>query len=193
MVEPTAPQSELKTYLVHFRQHWKLLDFCLQELESLADKNGVTKEQLYVNDPNSFDPKVNPTVYVRLPSDEVCKKIAARSVLIKEIIDVFSEEKLSRKSRERSWEREAATEEAKTEEEKKIEKQNADPMVMNYELLVANTDAARLIPHLTQGKKPKFMLEGIDASSALLSRLPSLSSSKSMISKRKMSTLITLN
>ena len=63
-----------------------------------------------MNDPDSFDCKVNPTVYVRLPSDEVCKAIVHRSVLIKEIIDVFSEEKLSRK-RERSRDREIPKEE----------------------------------------------------------------------------------
>ena len=77
--------------MVHFRQHWKHLDFARQELESLADLHGVTKEQLFVNDPDALDMKVNPTVYVRLPTDEICRSIMARSVLIKEFIDVFSE------------------------------------------------------------------------------------------------------
>lgn len=53
--------------------------------------HGVNKDQLYVNDPAMLDMKVNPTVYVRLPSDDICKKMVARSVLIKEIISVYSE------------------------------------------------------------------------------------------------------
>jgi len=87
---------------VHFRQHWKHLDFARQELEALADMHGISKEELFVSDPALIDMKVNPTVYVNLPSDEVCKAIVTRSILIKEIIDVFSECQLTRKSRERS-------------------------------------------------------------------------------------------
>ena len=67
------------------------MDFARQELESLAELYGVAKETLFVRDAALLDMKVNPTVYVRLPNDDVCKKIVARSVLIKEIIDVFSE------------------------------------------------------------------------------------------------------
>ena len=77
--------------------------------------HGVSKEQLFVNDPDSLDMKVNPTVYVNLPSDEICKQIVNRSILISEIIDVFAEAQLTRKSRERSRGRDQEVEE----EEKK--------------------------------------------------------------------------
>lgn len=72
--------------------------------------------------------KVNPTVYVNLPSDEICREIASRSVLIKEIIDVFSECQLSRKSRERSRERDQAktSEEVKTDPQPKDEKKSEE-------------------------------------------------------------------
>ena len=86
--------SEPDVYLVHFRKHWQHLDFCLQEIESLADMHGIKREQLYASDPAEFNPKVNPTIYVRLPSQDVCKQIVARSILIKEIIDVFASTKL---------------------------------------------------------------------------------------------------
>ena len=68
--------------------------------------HGIDKDQLYVNDPSTLDMKFNPTVYVRLPGDDICIQIVARSVLIKEIITVYSEAQLTRKSRERSRERE---------------------------------------------------------------------------------------
>ena len=59
--------------------------------------------------------KINPTVYVRLPGDEVCKQIVGRSILIKEIISVYSEAQLTRKNRVRSRDRDDNGEE----EEKK--------------------------------------------------------------------------
>jgi len=36
-----------------------------------------------------------------------------------------------------------------------------DPIQFNYDLLVSNTDVARLTPHLSQGKKLKFSIEGV--------------------------------
>ena len=57
--------------------------------------------------------KVNPTVYVNLPSDEVCRQIVGRSILISAIIDVFAEAQLTRKSRERSRGRAEQEEEEK--------------------------------------------------------------------------------
>ena len=168
MVEPKAAESKGKVYLVHFRQHWKHLDFARQELESLAELHGICKEDLFVNDPNALDMKVNPTVYVNLPSDEVCRLIMARSVLIKEFIDVFAQVQISRKSRERSRERETidkAEGEEEVKEEEVKEKSGAidkdDTMPFNYDLLVAKTDVARLQPIISQGKKLKFSLEGI--------------------------------
>ena len=83
--------------MVHFRKHWKHLDFCLQELEALADICGIKTENLYA-EPDSkskFEPKINPTIYVKLPSVDVCKRIVARSTLIKEIIDVYATSQLA--------------------------------------------------------------------------------------------------
>ena len=134
-------------YLVHFRQHWKHLDFARQELESLAEMFGVARDQLFVDDVATLDMKVNPTVYVRLPSDEVCRQILTRSILIKEIIDVFADVKLSRKSRERSRDRDPAA--AIDEEGARLRSESEESLVFNYELLVACTDLARLTPHLT--------------------------------------------
>ena len=62
-----------KVYLVHFRQAWKYLDFARNELESLSSLFGVKTDELYVNDMSQFDMKVNPTCYVYLPNDEVCR------------------------------------------------------------------------------------------------------------------------
>lgn len=90
MVESLQSNSTSRKYLVHFRQHLKHLDFARQELEALAEMHGVRKEDLFVS-ATSSDLKLNPTTYVRLPNDEVCRQILKRSILIKEIIDVFSE------------------------------------------------------------------------------------------------------
>lgn len=76
--------------------------------------------------------KVNPTVYVRLPSDEVCKEILKRSILIKEIIDVYSECQLERKSRERSRGSSPAAEETGKIEEKKKVKEAPEDEDENY-------------------------------------------------------------
>ena len=115
MVEASTNGLNMKKYLVHFRQHIKFFDFAKQELESLAGLYGVSKEQLYVNSDAIFDLKENPTIYVYLPGDETCHQIMSRSVLIKEIIDVFSEVQLERRTRrERSRDQ---MEENKTEDD----------------------------------------------------------------------------
>ena len=139
MVEAIGGGPNLKRYLVHFRQHVKYFDFAWQEVESLASMHGVSREQLFVNDPALVNLKINPTVYVNLPSDEVCKQIVARSVLIKEIIDVFSEVQLTRLLRERSREEEEAAENQASEETKQAPK-TQKPVQYNYESLVSNTD-----------------------------------------------------
>lgn len=161
MVEAVShggPSTTMKQYLVHFRQHWKYLDFARQELESLASMHGVSKDELFVRDPALLDMKVNPTVYINLPSDQVCKQILARSVLIKEIIDVFSEAQLTRRSRERSSEKvEGEAVAGGTEAQEGA----VNPLQFNYELLVANVDQERLTPIISQSKKLKFDIEGV--------------------------------
>ena len=72
MVESTTKLNS-HVYLVHFRKSWQYIDFCLQELEALANLHEVTAEKLYAQDKNSIDLKVNPTVYVNLPSADVCR------------------------------------------------------------------------------------------------------------------------
>ena len=113
--------------------------------------------------------KINPTVYVRLPSDEVCQQILKRSILIKEIIDVYSECQLERKSRERSRSPEQAT--AKVEEEKKSNAGACDDefdenypysaLTHSYETLRERVDMERLTKNIFPGKKFRFSLEGI--------------------------------
>ena len=73
-----------KTFLVHFLKKWKYLDFCLGELEALAEMNGVKKEELYANniDTTKIDLKMAPYVYINLPSVDIAQKIQERSVLI---------------------------------------------------------------------------------------------------------------
>jgi len=44
---------------------------------------------------NSIDIMKNPLVYVRLPNEDVAKKIQERSVMIKEIVTVLSRAKSS--------------------------------------------------------------------------------------------------
>ena len=113
MVEST--QQQLNVYLVHFRKHMQHIDFCLQELEALANLNGVTVDKLYAQDPSNIDVKVNPTVYVNLPSVEICKSIVSRSILIKEIIDVFAESSLEPVAKPRQLEDVSQQEESKGE------------------------------------------------------------------------------
>jgi len=66
-----------KVFLVHFLKKWKYLDFCLPELEALADMHGVTPATLYHerNPRASIDIKKSPMVYVNLPSEGVAQQI----------------------------------------------------------------------------------------------------------------------
>ena len=93
MVESTNQKSS-KVYLVHFRKHYQHIDFCLQELEALANMHGVSADQIYAQDMTGIDLNVNPMVFVNLPSVDICRKIVSRSILIKEIIDVFAQTEL---------------------------------------------------------------------------------------------------
>ena len=81
--------------MVHFFKKWKYLDFCLNELESLAQMNGASLANLYHprNQKKDIDLKKNPCVFVNLPSESVAQKIQSRSVMIKEIINVLAEAK----------------------------------------------------------------------------------------------------
>lgn len=80
---------------MHFLKKWKYLDFCLPELEALAELHGVKAASLYneKTPKEAMDIKAAPYVYVNLPNDAVAKGIQQRSVLIKEIINVLSEAK----------------------------------------------------------------------------------------------------
>lgn len=84
--------DKTQTYLVHFFKKWKYLDFCLPEFESLATMYGANLDTLYDkrNEKASIDVKVSPCIYVNLPNDKVAGQIQARSVMIKEIINVLS-------------------------------------------------------------------------------------------------------
>jgi hypothetical protein len=64
-----------KVFLVHFLKKWKYLDFCLPELEALADMHGVPPQDLYhpKNPKSSLDIKKSQMVYVNLPSEGVAK------------------------------------------------------------------------------------------------------------------------
>eukprot|EP00347_Sterkiella_histriomuscorum_P012467 403368464 len=53
--------------------------------------HGVRREQLFVQPKESLrDIQKNPLVYVNLPNEDIAHKILRRSILIKEIIDVYS-------------------------------------------------------------------------------------------------------
>ena len=77
--------------MVHFFKKFKYLDFCIPELESLATMFGVDLKTLYVTPKQSIDVMTSPLVYVNLPGDSVAKQIQGRSVLIQEILQVFSQ------------------------------------------------------------------------------------------------------
>ena len=80
-------------YLVHFFKKFKYLDFCLNELEALARMFGTDLATLYhhSNPRPTLDMNRSTMVYVNLPNDHVAQKIQERSVLIKEILNVFAE------------------------------------------------------------------------------------------------------
>ena len=90
-------EKSSRVFLVHFFKKFKYLDFCLPELESLAEINGIHAKDLYNNKTpkQNFDIKDNPCIYVNLPSEEVAKNIVKRSILIKEIIDVIGHSTVS--------------------------------------------------------------------------------------------------
>lgn len=81
-----------RVFLVHFVKKYKWLDFCLPELEALADLNGVNMSNLYheSNPKTTIDVKQSPCIYVNLPNEEVARSIQSRSILIKEIINPLS-------------------------------------------------------------------------------------------------------
>ena len=86
-------ESNSRVFLVHFLKKWKYLDFCLPELESLAEMFGVKAQQLYhhQNPKESLNIKDSPFVYVNLPNTQIAQQVQERSVLIKEFINVLSE------------------------------------------------------------------------------------------------------
>jgi hypothetical protein len=85
--------EKTQRYLVHFFKKWKYLDFCIPELESLAEMYGADIHSLYdkANPKSELDMKRSTCIYVNLPSDEVAKQIQARSIMIKEILHPFSQ------------------------------------------------------------------------------------------------------
>ena len=79
-------------FLIHFFKKQKLLDFCCQELEALSELLGADLSTLYHQDNprESINIDKKPYVYVNFPSLKVAQEIQKRSILIKQIIDVFS-------------------------------------------------------------------------------------------------------
>lgn len=81
-----------------------MMDFCLQELEAVVSICGLnlTRAELFIENwatLNARDLVQNACVYIKLPSnnaESLCKQIVARSILIKEIVDVFSETTLEK-------------------------------------------------------------------------------------------------
>ena len=67
--------EQTQRYLVHFFKKWKYLDFCLPELEALAEMYGTNLNTMYdnVNPRSAIDMKKNSCVYVHLPSDKVAQ------------------------------------------------------------------------------------------------------------------------
>ena len=64
--------DKTQKYLVHFTKKWKYLDFCLPELESLAELFGTNLTTLYdesTNPKSQIDILKNSCIYVHLPSD----------------------------------------------------------------------------------------------------------------------------
>ena len=60
-------------FLVHFYIKHKYLDFCINELESLANMLGVLNlwDEIYCR-PNLQDIKKSPCIWVNLPSTQIC-------------------------------------------------------------------------------------------------------------------------
>lgn len=137
-------ESQYKVYLVNFRLHRQHLDFALQELESLAELNQVDLKQLYLHDPAGKNLEADPTVWVRLPGDAVCKEILRRAIMIKEIIDVFSTYVQPSKSNNA------------------IESQtDAELWNVRWQGLIDNVESQKLLPLLDKGIKFKFIIDGV--------------------------------
>ena len=68
-------ENQSKVFLVHFFKKHKYLDFCLPELEALADMSGVNIIGLYheKNPRNSLDMNKSPCVYINLPNEQVAQ------------------------------------------------------------------------------------------------------------------------
>ena len=69
--------SGMRQYLCYFVH--RLLDYRTPEIEALAAMSGVALDLI----PPVVEPDVSPFYYCRLPSDEVARQIAERSILLK--------------------------------------------------------------------------------------------------------------
>ena len=135
---------QYKVYLVNFRLHRQHLDFALQELESLAEFFKVDLNLLYLHDIKGKNLETDPTVWVRLPNDEVCKSILKRAIMIKEILDVFST---------------YVQPSSKIPEETK----SSDAELWNYRWkgLIDSVEEHKLLPLLDKGLRFKFIIDGV--------------------------------
>jgi hypothetical protein len=131
-----------KLYLVNFRLHLQHLDFALQELESLAELSKVDKQLLYAEDVSKKNLQKNPTVWVRLPNDTVCKEILKRAIMIKEIIDVFSTF-------------------VQPADLPKEPKSDAELWNLRWQGLIDNVQEEKLLPLLDKGIRFKFIIDGV--------------------------------
>ncbi len=77
------------SFLVHFRRHLSFLDFCTQELEALAEMHKIPIGNLYAQPLKNL--AISPLLKCNLGDKSTCKSIMARSVMIKDIIDLISE------------------------------------------------------------------------------------------------------
>ena len=69
--------NKSRVYLVHFIKKMKYLDFCIPELEALAEIQGVKPNNLYLgNVPRSGEEiQKTPYVYVNLPNEQAVQQI----------------------------------------------------------------------------------------------------------------------
>jgi hypothetical protein len=126
-------------YLVHFRRHIPMIDFCLPELEALVSIFGlkVDRTELYVESWETLKNRnlvEDPTVYIRLPAagaEKLCKELLSRSILIKEIVDVFADIILDPRQVKSEAVNEIAT------------------SVQRYTKLIDNVDQSKLLPLLS--------------------------------------------
>ncbi|KAK8797289.1 hypothetical protein WA158_004497 [Blastocystis sp. Blastoise] len=73
-------------YLIHFSHSY--LEHRLPELDSLLVLNGLKRDDVY--NINDYNPEY-PFLKIKLPNDEVAKRIADRAVLIKGIYELWGE------------------------------------------------------------------------------------------------------